>query len=583
MNFPTRHPNLNTLWSSLILEELWRLGIRDCCIAPGSRSAPLTLAAASHAGVRKHIHFDERGLGFFALGIARQSRRPVAIITTSGTAVANLYPAIIEARQSGVPLVVITADRPPELIDCGANQAIDQQAIYGRYPGAVLELPTPAKELPLSWVLTSLDQAFARSCQQKLPLHINCMFREPLYPKGNTQDYSDLMESCSRWLPSNRPYTVYPLPSEGVIRGDSSFLQEFVQGQGILVVGRVDPGIDSEVILSLARALGWPILADVQSQLHGHPATLPHVDLILASEKGKTLMAKADRVLQVGSHFVSKRLTRLVERNWHYYVMLGEGNRRLDTGHCQTHRLPGAIDTSCESLTRQVICMKGEIKASCNDWADALSDLGLTIAESVRTQVGNDTELTESWIGANLGHFLPDDCGLFLGNSLPVRLVDIFSTAHTGHVFTNRGASGIDGVLASAAGCAVARKGPLALLIGDLSFLHDLNSLALAKKSGHPMVIILLNNDGGGIFSMLPLSGVAEQAETYFQTPHGLDARGAATMFGISYSAPTSCPQFRDQLNAAFRQPGCSIIEVKTAPGQAAAHIGQVVKAVEAI
>lgn len=587
MNFPTCHSNLNALWSQLILEELWRLGVRDCCIAPGSRSAPLTLAAAGHGSLNKHVHFDERGLGFFALGLARQSQRPVAVITTSGTAAANLYPALVEARQSSVPLLVITADRPPELLDCGANQAIDQLQMYGRYPGATLELPPPSMDYPAGWLLTSLDQAFARSCQQGLPLHINCMFREPLYPDGTVRDYGSWLSGCTRWCASRRPYTVYPLADDGALPGDCAFWQDFVQGMGVIVVGRLEPGVAVEVIPALAGSLGWPILADIQSQLHGHPAVVPHSDLLLASATGQALLARADRLLQLGGQLVSRRLIQLVERQgWHHYVMLAPGRRRLDTGHNQSLRLSGHVDINCLSILQHIRQMTDDGwdgNSLCNNWLAELNSLAQTIAAVVSQATADQTGLSESWIGAHLSECLPAGCGLFLGNSLAVRLVDSFSARPSPHVLTNRGASGIDGLLATAAGCAEAWQGPFVALVGDLSFLHDLNSLALARRARHPLVIILLNNDGGGIFSMLPLSTAAEQAETYFHTPHGLDAKSAADLFSLTYHAPNSVLLFRQQLNAALARPGCSIIEVKTPSGQAAEQIRQTVRCVEVL
>ena len=308
MKFPTRHPNLNSLWSALLLEELWRLGVEHICIAPGSRSAPLTLAAAVHPSLQQHVHFDERGLAFYALGLAKSSGKPVAVITTSGTAVPNLYPAIVEARQSGVPLVIITADRPPELIDCGANQAIEQQDIFSGYPGATIRLPTPSLDIPANWLLTSIDQAYARSCRQGLPLHINCMFREPLYPGKKDEDYSLYLAETTRWIESGSPHTEYELQGDGSLNASPVSWAEFMSGKGLVVVGRLRTSDDINAVLALAQRLSWPVLADIQSQLHGHPAVIPHSDLFLASRSGRALMCQADRVFQVGGHLISKRL-----------------------------------------------------------------------------------------------------------------------------------------------------------------------------------------------------------------------------------------------------------------------------------
>ncbi|MDP0562418.1 MAG: 2-succinyl-5-enolpyruvyl-6-hydroxy-3-cyclohexene-1-carboxylic-acid synthase [Candidatus Endonucleobacter sp. (ex Gigantidas childressi)] len=585
MIFPVRHSNLNFLWSSIILEELWRLGVRECCIAPGSRSAPLTLAAATHKGLVKHIHFDERGLAFFALGLAKKSCRPVVVITTSGTAVANLYPAIIEARQSGVPLIVITADRPTELIDCGANQAIEQQGIYADYPGASLYFPPPEEKIPISWVLTSVDQAFARSCHLGLPMHINCMFRESLYPSFDMKDYTYLLACNSHWLRSGQPYTVYCYQTDNAVVEDHHFWKQVLVGKGMIVVGRIGANVSVEDVVGLADTLNWPIFADIQSNLHGHPAVIGYVDLLLASETGKQLTADLDQVLQIGGHFISKRLTDfLAQGNWKNYVMLSDECRRIDMGYRQTHHYVGAVDSICCSLKKLFIA---EFKDDCNrverhEKLLQLKGQSSCIWSLMATQF-DDNKLTEGWVAANLGSLLPADCGLFIGNSLPVRLLDTFSNSPIRNVYTNRGASGIDGLVATASGCAMVSEKYFVAIIGDISFLHDLNSLALSRQVKSPFIIIVLNNDGGGIFNLLPLDNIAEEAEVYFQTPHGLNALNAAAMFGIDYHAPTCQSQFKEFLVEALNNKCCTVIEVNTTPGEAARQLGLAVQGVEGL
>ena len=572
MTFNTRYSNINLLWSSLLIEELWRLGIRHCCIAPGSRSAPLTLMASEHAGLTRHVHFDERGLAFYALGLAKASDEPVAIITTSGTAVANLYPAIIEARQTGVPLVVLTADRPPELIDCGANQAIEQQDIYAGYPGAVLNLPAPNLSISANWLLTSLDQAFARSCQQGLPLHVNCRFREPLYPDEQFTDYSDYLAATHQWLRSKDPHTVYQLPALDKVTIPGVW-DDFINGRGIIVAGRIDAGTDVEAIVELAQSLGWPLIADSQSQLHGHPATVKHHDLMLASERALAEFKKADRIFQVGGHLLSKRLDQFIgQHGWKYYLMLGCDSRRLDTGHRQTLRLVGDIAVTCRSLAQG----SGKSRTS---WGNVLYGLGEQTHHIINESL-SDT-LTEQWLGTQIGQYLPEGASLFAGNSLPVRMLELFSSHPLSSVFTNRGVSGIDGLIATAAGCAAALSGPVVMLVGDVSFLHDLNSLNLARQVNKPMIIILVNNDGGNIFNMLPMGTARDKARDYFVTPHGLDGEHAAAMFRIPYHAPETPRLFLASFQKALDVNGCTLIEVKTQPGQASDLIRQSVHRVK--
>lgn len=584
MTVKTDYANINGIWSAVLIEELWRLGVRHCCIAPGSRSAPLTFAVADHKGMTRHVHFDERGLGFFALGLAKATGEPVALITTSGTAVANLYPAIIEAHQSGIPLVVLTADRPPELIDCGANQAIEQLNIFGNYTGARLDLPTPDRSISLRWLLGSIDQAFARSSGLGLPLHINCMFREPLYPHQVEEPVKETahiendayLASIQPWITSSTPYTEYFVPELTRLPDIGRWLH-FADGKGLLVAGRVMPETDVNVIVQLSERLGWPLIADVQSQLHGHPKAIRHADLLLASSAGENLFNKVDRVLQIGGYLTSKRLDQFIGRHhWQEYWMLDPAPRRVDTGQRQSVRLVGDIESMCHQLL--LSCEAIQADRANMDWSMPLTAQAEKLGELLKSQ--RPDQLNEQWLGASLGELLPPGSSLFLGNSLPIRMVDIFSTHHLPRVYASRGVSGIDGLIATATGCAAGNQGPMVLLIGDISFLHDLNSLQLAAQSKTPLVIVLVNNDGGGIF-YVTTKGVgdaaARVANDYFVTPHGLSAQHAAELFRIDYSAPQSIDDFTRQFNQACNKVGCTIIEVFTESGLGAKSIEQAV------
>ncbi|WP_419536793.1 2-succinyl-5-enolpyruvyl-6-hydroxy-3-cyclohexene-1-carboxylic-acid synthase [Endozoicomonas sp.] len=577
MTFKTDYANINGIWSSVLIEELWRLGVRHCCIAPGSRSAPLTFAVADHEGMTRHVHFDERGLGFFALGLAKATGEPVALITTSGTAVANLYPAIIEAHQSGIPLVVLTADRPPELIDCGANQAIDQLNIFGNYTGSTLDLPTPDRSISLRWLLGSIDQAYARSSARGLPLHINCMFREPLYPhqvEESTHIENEVyLASIQQWISSLTPNTEYFVP-EATLLPDLARWQHFTDGKGLIVAGRVMPETDVNAIVQLSERLGWPLIADVQSQLHGHPQAIRHADLLLASSACESVFNEVDRVLQIGGYLTSKRLDQFIGRHyWKEYWMLDPAPRRVDTGQRQSVRLIGNIDSVCHQL---LLCSE-DIQAD-REWSLPLTARAEKLGDELKSQL--PSQLNEQWLGASLGELLPPESSLFLGNSLPIRMVDIFSVHHLPRVYASRGVSGIDGLIATAAGCAEGDQAPMVLLIGDISFLHDLNSLQLAAQSKTSLVIVLVNNDGGGIFYVTTKgcsNDAVQVAKDYFVTPHGLSAQHAAELFSIDYSAPQSIDDFTSQFNRACSKTGCTIIEVFTESGLGAKSIEQAV------
>ncbi|WP_299728041.1 2-succinyl-5-enolpyruvyl-6-hydroxy-3-cyclohexene-1-carboxylic-acid synthase [uncultured Endozoicomonas sp.] len=579
MTFKTGYANINTVWSSVLIEELWRLGVRHCCIAPGSRSAPLTFAVAAHDGITRHVHFDERGLGFFALGLAKATNEPVAVITTSGTAVANLFPAIIEARQSGVPLVVLTADRPPELIDCGANQAIDQLGIFGDYTGARLDLPTPDRKISLRWLLGSIDQSFSRSCALQLPLHINCMFREPLYPHqsdGENNNELSYFSEVESWLSSRSPYTEYmPLKSAQV--PDESRWQRFADGKGIIVVGRISNHSDTGQIIRLADRLGWPVITDVQSQLHGHPRATKYPDLMLASDSGLTLFKQADRILQFGGYLTSKRLDQFITRHsWIENWMVDPAARRVDAGQRQSLRIIGNIDDLCQQLVDLPLH-----KTDSMAWKKRFDELSEKLHDYLEASAPE--LLNERWLGTYLAENLPDNAGVFLGNSLPIRMVEIFTSNQLPNIYSSRGASGIDGLIATASGCAVGGKQPLVLLIGDISFFHDLNSLQLARQAKYPLVIVMVNNDGGGIFYVTSKGCDEDQAQVakdYFVTPHGLTAKHASALFGIEYASPDSPEAFTSCFAQAMTTPGCTLIEVMTPSGQGAELISESVSGV---
>ena len=583
MTFKTDYANINGIWSAVLIEELWRLGVRHYCIAPGSRSAPLTFAAAGHKGISRHVHFDERGLGYFALGLAKATGEPVALITTSGTAVANLYPAIIEACQSGIPLVVLTADRPPELIDCGANQAIDQLDVFGNYTGARLDLPPPDRSVSLRWLLGSIDQAYARLSLQGVPLHINCMFREPLYPhqeEENSHIGDDLyLAGIQQWMAAQTPYTEYFLP-ELTRLPDKSRWHHFAGGKGLIVIGRLMSETDINVIVQLSECLGWPLIADVQSRLHGHPKAIRHADLLLAGSASGSVFNQVDRILQIGGYLTSGRLDRFIgKHHWEEYWMLDPAPRRIDTGQRQSVRLIGDVNTVCH----QLLINSEEIQAD-REWIVPFMEHAEKLAEVLQRNLL--TRLDEQWLGASLGALLPSESSLFLGSSLPIRVVDIFSTKHLPRVYASRGVSGIDGLIATAAGCAAGNQGVMVLLIGDIAFLHDLNSLKLAAQCKTPLVIVLVNNDGGGIFHVTTKgadSAAAQVISDYFVTPHGLSANHAAELFRIDYSAPKTVDDFIAQFNKACSKAGCTIIEVFTESGQGAKSIEWAVNVAKAL
>lgn len=553
--FASQHATFNHVWSSLLLEELYRLGVRDIALASGSRSAPLTMAAAAHPGFRRHLHFDERGLGFMALGLAKGSGRPVAVIMTSGTAVANLWPAVAEAQLTGVPLIILSADRPPELIDNGANQAIDQQGIFGRYPVYQQNLPSPTPTIPAAFVLSSVDQALARQALTPGPVHFNCMYPEPLYPGEAYLDFSDYLAPLGNWLHSNEPWSPWQQGEQHCPRQPDWVA---LQGKrGVIVAGRIQDPAEAQRVAQLAERLGWPLLADLQSQIRFDSRNLIHMDLALQNSCFVTELARAEVLLQFGARLISKRLGQFIKQHpWQDYWLVDPQPVRLDPDYRLRRRLvctPGAFAAAhpvdhrhlpWHRLAERQQGISGQIRRAC----DRFSELGVChrLAQLIQGQ-------------------------LFVGNSMPARLMDMLGETGKGpnRLMTNRGASGIDGLIATAFGFSLSSDEPTTLLLGDLSALHDLNSLALLGKGSRPLVVILLNNDGGSIFRMLPVPTKDALLETYYCLPHGLHFEHAAAMFGLHYRAPTTLAEFEQDYATALEK-GVTLIEIKVPSNEVA-------------
>ncbi|MCQ4054493.1 2-succinyl-5-enolpyruvyl-6-hydroxy-3-cyclohexene-1-carboxylic-acid synthase [Aeromonas sp. SG16] len=553
--FSNQHATFNHVWSSLLLEELFRLGVRDLVLAPGSRSAPLTMAAAAHQGFRRHLHFDERGLGFMALGLAKGSNRPVAVIMTSGTAVANLWPAVAEAQLTGVPLIILSADRPHELIDNGANQAIDQQGIFGRYPVYQQNLPSPTPTIPAAFVLSSVDQALARQALIPGVVHFNCMYPEPLYPGEHYQDFSDYLAPLGNWLSSYKPWNPWQ-QSEPTCPPQAEW-ENFRQKRGIVVAGRITDPEQAEAAAELAERLGWPLLADIQSQLRFDRRNLIELDLALNNAAVAAELGRAEVLLQFGARLVSKRLGQFIKQQaWHDYWLVDPQPARLDPDYRLRNRLlcsAGAF-ASAHPVTAS--------KAPWHRLPTLLQPVGQAIAAACE-------RFSELGVCHRINSLIEGQ--LFVGNSMPARLMDMLGETGKGpsRVMTNRGASGIDGLIATAYGFAQSSNQPTTLLIGDLSALHDLNSLALLSKASQPLVVILLNNDGGSIFRMLPVPTEGELLESYYRLPHGLSFEHAAAMFGLAYRAPTTLAGFEQEYGLALKG-GVTLIEIRVPSEQVA-------------
>ncbi len=559
MKIPSQ-PNLNALWSFLLIEELLRNHIDYFCISPGSRSGPFATAVANHTDARSTIIYDERSAAFHALGYGRATGKPAVLICTSGTAVANYFPAVIEASMEYIPMIILSADRPYELRQTGANQTIDQVKIFGDYLRDFKELPPPDVHIPARVVLTSIDHSIACSINDwPGVVHINCMFREPLAPKKEPfpDNYTKELQS---WYRDNKPYSNY---SSGRFEISQAQIQSIAQrvtetGRGIVVLGRLQSNECANAIYELVKRLDWPVFPDITSGFRlGHPTApfIPYFDFALLRQN-----QGADLILHLGGQINSKRLLQWIDAYPPVdYIVVNPYAHRYDPVHRVTCKVQCSLPDFCERLTyylekRSYAKPSGSLNVE-NNIEETLPDI---------VKVGE--KLNEPAVAYRLSLELPDNSGLYLASSLPVREMLWYASARGNPVpvASNRGASGIDGTVASAAGFATGLKIPVTLLIGDLALYHDLNSLHLLKHISQPVIVILLNNHGGGIFHFLPIAEYEDIFEQYYGTPHNLTFQPAADQFGLPYYRPSDMEQLLNVYRMAASEQRSVLIEIET-------------------
>jgi 2-succinyl-5-enolpyruvyl-6-hydroxy-3-cyclohexene-1-carboxylate synthase len=553
-------PRANRLWAYLIVEELLRCGVGFFCVAPGSRSTPLVAALAASEKARSLIHFDERGTAFAALGYARATGRPAAWITTSGTAVANGLPAVVEAATDGVPMVLLTADRPPELRQTGANQTIDQPDIFGDYVRWRFDLPAPDPDIDPAMVLTTVDQAAYRASRTPQgPVHLNLMFREPFLSGPEDED---IPSGPASWVQGDEPYTRYAATKPAVDEMEIYRLWETLRPvkHGLVVAGRLASRKQGEAVLRLAGTLGWPLLPDLGSQVRlGSEGIAAHYDALVAGDSFAGSHVP-EAVVHVGGRALSKRLEQfLASSRPDPYVVVRENPFRLDPAHRVTHSVEANVLDFCTAL----VWAATEAPPAMNPlWTAGWLEASEEVARHLEGIFSG--EPNEPLVARLLSRNVPPDHGLVVASSMPVRDLDTYATTDGAPVpvAANRGASGIDGTVATAAGFARGLGRPVTLLIGDLALLHDLNSLAMLRDVH--VIVVVLNNDGGGIFSFLPIARHEEFFEPYFGTPQGVGFEPAAKMFGLAYEHPGTMEEFVEAYGSACARGSSSLIEVKT-------------------
>lgn len=557
--------NINHLWGQLMVEELARCGVEFFCIAPGSRSGPLVVAVAENKRLKSCIHFDERGLAYYALGYAASSGKPACLIATSGTAVANFFPAVIEASKKKLPLIILTADRPPELRNTGANQTIDQVKIFGDYARFFFDLPCPNQEMPLATVLTTIDQAVYRArVNFPGPVHINCMFREPLSPIPEKGFTPGNLKPLRRWLKNSLPFTRHTFYEKSLSREKlKNIAQELsVIKRGIVAVGKLRNEEEENNVLNLARILQWPVFPDLTSGLRfksDEETVINYFDQILL-EPALLTRYKPDGVLHLGGRLTSKRWYEFIKKITPIaYITVLNHPLRNDPAHCVSLRVECSVSYFCRAI-QQLLKQRQR-----NSFTIQLKKTSQRLQQCLLARTKERTSLTPGVLAQHISMLPFQEIGIFLANSMSIRIMDMFAGINRNlrYVGANRGASGIDGTIASAAGFANGLGKPSVALIGDLAFLHDLNSLALIKELKQPLVIIIINDRGGGIFSFLPIAAFPGVFEKYFAAPHTFSFEMAAKMFQIAYARPATAREFTDTYREALGKKKATIIEIE--------------------
>lgn len=552
------HTEKLTRYVGNFVDELVCSGLEHVVLSPGSRSTPLAMMMREHEAIKEHIVVDERGAAFFALGMAKETKKPVAIVCTSGTAAANYFPAIVEAKYARVPLIVLTADRPHELRAVGASQTIDQVAMYGNFVHDFTEMALPeATEEMLRYVRQKASRA-VRIAMGEVPgpVQLNFPFREPLVP-----DFSlDNIWGSERETAYNPVFSGEKRLSSVELQELAGFLQ--ANRKGVLVCGpQVDPAL-GEAISKLSKTLNIPVLADPLSQLragsHDKETVITAYDAFLRTEKVRTKY-KPDYIIRFGAMPISKNYLFYVTEHGHVpqFVVDTTEAVREPTNDDSNYILADAA-RFCEDILPYI--EKKQDPRWLQQWQKAEG-----IARGVLQSV-SEANLTEGIAIREVSATVENDSIIFVANSMPVRDLETFFKVSDKNIeiHANRGVSGIDGTIATALGMAAASSKHVTLMIGDLSFYHDMNSLLIAKQYGIQMTILLINNDGGGIFSFLPQSKEEKHFEALFGTPLGIDFVHAVKMFGGVYEKVTDAEQLISAYEASLRTEGLTVLEVET-------------------
>lgn len=513
-----------------LVDEWARGGVTDAVVAPGSRSTPVTVALARHPRIRVHVHLDERSAGFMALGLGLATGRPAVVVTTSGTAAVELHPAVVEADLAGVPLLVCTTDRPPELHGVGAPQTVDQAALYGRSVRSMVEPGVPRADAAWSWRSLAARAVLDAMGPRPGPVHLNLAFSEPLLADPGP-------------LPAGRQVGA-PWHQRAENPPPLSVLDDLRGLRGVIVAGR---GSEPAVVRPLAEAYGWPVLADPLGGCRTPgPTTIAAFDL-LARTSGWAESHRPETVVRIGAPPASKALAAWL-RDVPIQVAVDPTGAFADPDRLATHLVTGHLAGDNQAPAPA---------SWLGSWRQADDAVQAVLAAELTGSL-DDPTVARSVVGS-----LPPGSDLLVASSMPIRDVEWFGGTTEARVLANRGANGIDGVVSTAVGVALAGR-PTVALVGDLAFLHDTNALLGAVARGLSLTVVVVDNDGGAIFSFLPQASAmdADEFERLFGTPHGLDLVALAAAHGVDAAPVDSIADLAAVV--ADPQPGIRVRVVRT-------------------
>jgi 2-succinyl-5-enolpyruvyl-6-hydroxy-3-cyclohexene-1-carboxylate synthase len=548
--------------ASVLVDELVQRGMTHACVSPGSRSTPLALALERDPRVQTSVHLDERSSAFFALGIAKVTRRPVGVACTSGTAAAEFFPAVVEAFQSRTPLVLLTADRPPRLRGTGANQTIDQTHLYGAYASYV-ELALPQEPVAGGTMRSLVSNAFEEASAGG-PVHINVPFDEPLMPEGSVVGVDEL---TGRTEPAS---IAVDAPNDERVAAAETVARAIDRSNGVIVIGSLPDG-PLRLALLLAEVLGWPVLAEPLSGCRVTGAaggtTVLAAGQALAADKAWMGAHTPHTVIQFGATPITRASQNLVAS--------AEQRIVIDRHHLDPDpegRATIRLREDPETFAAAIMALDAPPAAANGEWLAAWRGADAAARIALDSALDGGSDPFEPRIARDVAAELPAGATLFVGSSTPVRDLDL-AMAPRPHVrvLGNRGASGIDGFLSTVLGAASAAPetgSPVYALMGDLTFVHDIGGLLWVARRGHDAVIVVVDNGGGGIFGLLAQRDLPEH-ERLFTTPHGLDLEELCDAASAGYQRIEQADELVPSLQQAERMGGVVILHVPVDPARA--------------